>query len=85
MKIVLFMVFAIAVVFGLIVTQWGMPSGVAYCDKIIKFDYATQTTGKTRYVRIPDFSTVAMCGDACSVEECPNCPPEEWTCEQSNL
>jgi len=81
MKILLFLILVAAVVFGLVVTQWGMPSGVAYCNSVVRLDFGSQTTGKIRYLHVPDFKNVAICGDICSVEQCPNCPPKEWICE----
>lgn len=83
MKILLFFVVIAAVLFGLIYTQWGLPSSVQYCNNLLKVEYPSQSTG-TRYLHVPSFATVATCGDICKFEICPNCPPEEWTCNRED-
>lgn len=80
MKIILFLILLFAVIFGLIVTQWGTPTGIAYCNQILKVQ--TGTGGRTRYLEIPSLKMIAECGDFCELEACPTCPPEQWTCTE---
>ena len=82
MKILLLLVIAAAVVTGFIYFQWGLPEGVKYCNSMIRLDYGSATSGQIRYLRIPELTTVATCGDICNFEQCPNCPPENWTCKE---